>query len=198
MRRSLLRLLVLPLAVAGTATAVIATADTASAAGGIVSGTGTITVPASFLAQLAKAGIVVVPQSAASTSYNSTTKTVTVVFNVSGGDADVNALAGNVNVTGGLKFYDYKTGKNVVFSALTFDVFNAQFDGTSSVDGTQQPLFDPAGNTTTSESGPAQSYSASDIQIDAAGASYLDTALHTTFFTAGQDIGGTFGTSYTY
>jgi hypothetical protein len=191
----MLRLLVLPLAVAGTATAVIATAGTASAAGGIVSGTGTVTFLKSFTSQLRHAGIGLDVEGETSLVHNSGYKAVT--FAATGGDADVNALAGNVNYSGSIEFENWYNGKDVVFSALTFDVFNAQFDGTSSVDGTQQPLFDPAGNITTSEVGPAQSYNTDGLQLDAAGASYLDTALHTTVFAAGESI-GSFSTAYTY
>jgi hypothetical protein len=199
MRRSLLRLLALPLAVGATAAAVVTTAGTAEAASTtIVAGTGTITVPASILAQLAKAGIAVVPQGAASLAYDSTTHTGTVVYNATGGDAQVNALAGSVDYSGGVKFCDIRTGEGVTFSALLLDMFNGQLDATSSVDGTQQVLLDTGGNVSTSvSSAGVQTFSADSLQIDAAGAAYLDSTLDTSYFTAGQVV-GTFTTTYHY
>jgi hypothetical protein len=200
MLRSLSRFLVLPLAVASTAAVVPAIAGQASAATSIVSGTGTFTVPitppTSFTSQSARAGIAVyfaVP--ASEVTFDGTTATFT--YTVTGGDAQVSDLSGSVAYGSSLEFSDIKTGKSVTFSSLRLDMSNAQFDGTSSVNGSPQPIFDTTGNVVTSQTQAAQTYSADSLQIDATAASYLNTVLKTRFFKAGQVV-GSFSTSYTY
>lgn len=196
MRRHMLRLLALPIAAVGTSAAIVATSGAAYADGGIAGGTGTVTfLKSSFTTPLRLAGIGVDFAGETSLVHNSTDKTVT--FPVSGGDGEVTTLSGNVNFGGSIEFENWYNGKDVVLSSLTYDLFNSQFDGTSSVDGTQQPLFDPSGDITTTESGTAETFNTTDITLDPAGAAYLNWALRTTVFTAGESI-GSFSTAYSY
>jgi hypothetical protein len=170
-------------------------AGTANAAG-IVSGTGTLTVSQSYLLTLARAHIFVTANSAQSVTYNRTAKTVTVVYSVTGGDANVNTFAGAVQYRGGITLYDWATGKKVQLGSLQFDLFNDQFDGTAS-DGTVVNVLDTDGVQAATANGPAQTFTASALTIDAGGASYLDSALGTTAFNAGDQV-GSFATSYSY
>jgi hypothetical protein len=181
-------------ALAGAVALAVTTATTANAVT-IASGTGTLTVNQSYLLNLAKQGVIAVPTQAQSVTYNSTSQTVTVVYTANGGDADVNSFSGEVDYNGGLTFLNAENGKHVCLNGLNFQLFFDQFDGTAT-DGTNVSVLDTAGHRTASVSGSTQTFSASDLAIDSAGASYLNTALGTGAFHAGDQV-GSFTTSYT-
>jgi hypothetical protein len=198
-RRPLLRLLTLPLG-AGFVTAVIlaAGAGTAFADDSITTGTATLTIPItpadSFTAESLRAGISMQPLVPSSQiSFDGTTATVTYL--VTGGDAQVSTLTGSVSYSDSLKFSDVKTHKSVTFTGLTLDLAAAQFDGTSSADGSEQVIFDTAGDVSTSSNDNTQTYSASVLEIDTAGAAYLNAKLHTSFFAGGMVV-GSFSTTF--
>lgn len=188
------RAVAVAVAVAGAVALAVTTATTANAVT-ITSGTGTLTVNQSYLLTLAKQDVIAVPTQAQSVTYSSTTQTVTVVYSANGGDADVTSLSGEVDYSGGLTFFNAENGKHVSLSGLNFQLFFDQFDGTAT-DGTNVSVLDTIGNRTATVSGTTQTFSASDLAIDSAGASYLNTTLGTSAFHAGDQV-GSFTTSYT-
>jgi hypothetical protein len=189
------RTVALPFAILGAVASVGLGSSAAHAATGIVSGTGTLTASMSFLGQLAQAGVVMVPQGQASLTANGAAHTVTTVYNATGGDATLTVFAGSVLYSGNVLFFDVKTGKSVTLGSLQYDMTNNQFDGATATSGAVA-LFDPAGTMQGTITGAAQSFSASGLVVDTDGAAFLNTALGTTVFTAGQQV-GSFSTTYT-
>ncbi|GLW56948.1 hypothetical protein [Kitasatospora phosalacinea] len=181
-------------AVAGlalAATAASATSATAAPAAGSV----VIHESNSFFQQAARAGIVAVPLPTATAGYDAASG-LSASFPVTDGSGTLNNFFGGVSLGGGLLFVDARTGSAVSFHQLAF-----AFDTwavTAVPDGSTTPvaLFDPAGNNSITSSGGTQSLTADALVLDAEGARYLDSELHTTFFTAGQDV-GSFALSYT-
>jgi hypothetical protein len=154
----------------------------------VASGSVTLTISDSFLSALAHHGVAVVPQNYSSISYDNTAQTVTVTFAANGGNADLTNDNGTVNLNGGLIAVSCH-GKQVSLSSLQFDLGNTQFDGAPNATVGEVPLVDLAGSQTGQITGTTQTYSASSLVVDAAGASYLDSALGTTAFAAGQAVG---------
>jgi hypothetical protein len=189
-----MRAVAVSVAVAGAvALAVGTTAGTASAAT-ITSGTGTLVVNQSYLLNLVKAGIVAVPTGTQSLAYSGTAQTVTVAYPVTGGTASVVNFAGVVDYSGGLTFINATNGKHVSLGSLAFNLATEAFSGTQA-GGSATRVFDAAGQHQAGISGSTQSLTASDLEIDAAGATFLDGALGTTAFQAGDQV-GTFATSF--
>jgi hypothetical protein len=94
-------------------------------------------------------------------------------------------------------------GHAVSLGGLQLDVGNGQIDATPAGSSTPVVLLDLAGNvvssSTPSSTNPlasADTYSASDLTVDPAGAAYLDSALHTSAFQGGQDVGGSMSASW--
>ena len=189
---STFRVLALPVVAVGALALLGVTAGQASAET-IASGTGTFTVPLSVETTLARAGVVVVASGDASSSYDNTTKTFTTVYNATGGNADVTNFDGTVDYSGGVKVVNVYNGKTATLGALQFDVLDDQIDLTAN--GTANPYLDLGGTQSAAINGTSQSISASELSLDAAGASYLNTALGTCAFTAGTDF-GSFTTTY--
>ena len=160
-------------------------------------GTVTLTVSSTFISQLAHSGVALVPKNAASVTYNSTTGNVTITYTATGGDATLVNSAGTVTYSGGILGFSCDGGIHTVsLSGLQFDLTAAQFDGATSTSG-ETPLVDLAGNQFgLINADGSQTYSSSDLVVDAAGAALLDSALHTNAFTAGQDV-GSFTTTWT-
>jgi hypothetical protein len=180
------RVLALPAAAAG-AMALVAVGAGAAHAAAITGGSVTLTVKAAWVAQLAKAGVVVVPQGDSSLTYNAAAKTFSVTFAATGGDADLNLGAGSVDYSGSLLGFSCK-GRTVSLGSLLFDLENGQFDGASAAGG-ELALADLGGTVDGTISGTTQTFESSDLDLDPAGAAYLDSALGTKAFTAGQSIG---------
>ena len=169
-------------------------AGTAHAAA-VTSGSVTLSVNSSFLAALAKHGVVVSPHHAS--SVTTANGQVSVTFAATGGDANVSTFSGTIATSGSLCIRDLKTGRGVNLSALLFDLGDAQWDGQPSVAVGEEPLVDLAGTQSGNINGTTQTYVASDLTLDAAGAAYLDSALHTSAFVAGTDI-GSFSATWVY
>ncbi|HEY4454587.1 MAG TPA: hypothetical protein VGN81_09790 [Pseudonocardiaceae bacterium] len=186
------RVLALP-AVALGALALVGVTAAPAGAETIASGTGTFTVPLSVETALARAGVVVTASGDASASYDNTTKTFTVVYTATGGNADVNNFDGTVDYAGGVKVLNIHNGRTATLSGLEFDVLDDQI--VLSANGTANPYLDLAGTQGATINGASQTISASDLTLDAAGADYLNTALGTCAFTAGTDF-GSFTTTY--
>jgi hypothetical protein len=201
-RSSLVRFLTVPVAAAGAAALIAAAAPSAFAATGsdaIVDSNGSvsITVPASYVVQLAKAGVIAFPTPLSDLSFDNSTSNVTVTFQSSGGDADVSVFYGTLNLTGNLQVAGYQG--HVTLSNLGLDVANADIEGTPSGSSTPVALLDLRGNSS-SFSGTLptynETYDSSALEVDPAGAAYLNSALHSTAFQAGQQV-GTLAASWT-
>jgi hypothetical protein len=185
-------------AVAAAALGVTAfVASSPASADPVTGGTSTITIPVSTAAAFAKAGIVEIPLSPASASYDSTAEAVVETLPVTGGTARVSTLTGHLDHSGSLLIVNYKTGKSVQLGSLVFDLFRGQLTAVPSGGSAPVAIFDARGTRTVHRDGADNSFAASDLQLDAAGASYLDTALGTTYFTAGQSA-ASFAANWTY
>lgn len=188
-------MLTLPVLVAGLTAGAVAAAGPADAAT-VASGTTTVTVPRSFVQQAAGSGITATTNSPATEAYDGTSRTVAVTFPVTGGNANVTTLTGSLTHGGSLTVRDVCTRKKITLTGLTWSVRSDTVSALEPDGVTSVVLFD-LGGTVQISAGSPQSYSASQATIDPAGASYLDSALGTTFFAAGQVV-GSFATSYTY
>jgi hypothetical protein len=180
------RAIALPLAALSAVALTGVVASTASAAT-VTSGSVTLTVNASFLAGLAKSGIGFVPQNYTSISYAN--GAVTVTFAASGGDASITSEAGQVDYTGGIIGFDLCKRTSVDLNTLVFDLSYGAFFGETSTSGGEVQLLDLAGSQQITTDGTNNTYAASDLVLDQAGADYLNSALGTTAFSGGMDVG---------
>lgn len=195
--RSLMRFLGLPAAAVGLAAAVATAAPDVAHAQTLnvnPSGTLTVTIPDSYIVALAKAGIVEFPLPASELSASSPDQTVTVTFNVTGGTADISVFSGQMDLSGSLVVAGVHGV--VKFRSLVFDIQDGYIEATPAGSSTPVPLFDPEGSRTasflpTDTTGLdfADTFTASDLEVDPAGAAFLNNALHTSAFQAGQDVG---------
>lgn len=193
MRSLVRRAAVLSVAAAGVLAVCAATAGVANAQT-IAGGTGSLTASASYLGKLAKSLIIVEPTGAQSYTYTPGTNSLTVTYTVTGGDANLNNFAGAVQYSGGLTFLNLANGKQITLSALQFDLFNDQIDGTPA-GGVQTDVLETIGNDTVSIDGTTQSLADTDLAISADGAATLNSALGTTVFKADDQV-GSFATTY--
>jgi hypothetical protein len=192
----LARVLGVPVAAVGivAGAAVAAPAAHAQTVNIDTSGTVAITVPLSYVAQLAEAGVVEFPVPLSELSVDTSNETATVTFTVTGGDADVNVTFGQVDLSGSVDVAD-ANGHAVSLGGLELDVANGQVDATPAGSSTPVVLLDLSGvNFTTAPDATTagatdDTYDASSVTVDAAGATYLDGALHTKAFQAGQAVG---------
>ncbi|MFD7449442.1 hypothetical protein [Kitasatospora sp. NPDC059827] len=172
----------------------VAVADGTVATTTAPTGSAVITVDQQFLANTALNGIIVIPLPSA--TADDTNNVLTTTLPVTGGVANIPAFNGHVQFGGGLLFVNLNNGKNVAFKQLDFGVRAWNISGVP-VGGTAPvPLLDPRGFTQRGVTGTTQTLSASSLQVDAAAAQYLDTALNTTYFTGGQSV-GSLALSYT-
>ncbi|MFC5667391.1 hypothetical protein ACFP3U_31040 [Kitasatospora misakiensis] len=173
------------LAVTGMSGAAVADAAPASTP---PTGSAVVTSSTAFLKDQALNGIVVIPLPAAAPAYDSATG-ITTTFPVTGGSGDLSAYYGDIDLGGGLLFVNVFTGRSATFKQLHFSVGNWQITGVP-VGGTAPvALLDPAGDSQVSRAGGVQTLASSDLQVDAAGAQYLDSKLNTSFFKGGQSVG---------
>jgi hypothetical protein len=187
MRRSLARILAIPVVSAGVL-AGIAIAAPAALASTDTGGTVTLTVPLSVIEQFAKAGVVEFPVPLSEASVDTTTQTATITFPVTGGDGDSRVFFGQVNMGGELKFVS-AAGKVVTVSSLDFNLANGYIEGIPSGSTTAIPILDPGGDVVFGTGTTSQFVDASTDTIDPAAATYLNNALHTSAFTAGTNVG---------
>lgn len=156
----------------------------------------TITADNTFVSQAANAGITFSAVSPATSSYSNGVLTFTLP--VTGGNADANKATGTLQLGGGLKMHDDKTETSLTFSALNLSFDTGAFNGTPSEGGTSPvALADAGGSVLSSSTSTTQTLSASMLTVDAQGASFANTNLRTTFFTAGQNT-GSLTTTFTY
>jgi hypothetical protein len=194
-RRSLARALVAPVAAVGIAAGMFAApAAQAQTVNIDTSGTVILTVPLSYLEALAKAGIVAFPIPASELSVNTSTQTATITTTVTGGDADVAVLYGSMDLSGKLGFAHLPGRTRPVFLGdLQLNIDSSQVVGTPTCGSKSIALLNVTGDITTSvtpgTTSTTDTYDSDDVVIAHAGASYLDSSLHTTAFAAGQTVG---------
>lgn len=189
------RAIALPVAAVSALGLSIVSAGAAQAVTSITGGTVTLTVNASFIAQLAKSGVVLLPTDYASLTYNTSAQTVAITYDATGGDANLTEFAGSVDYSGGVLGFSLN-GHAVDLNTLSFDLGNAQFDGATSTSDGDVPLVDLSGSLAGNINGVTQTFFSTDLVVDPAGAALLDSALHTTAFYGGQDV-GSFTTTWT-
>ena len=148
-----------------------------------------------FIQQTAAAGILVVPLPSATPGYDSAGG-FSATFPATGGDADLAASYGGVQLGGGLLFVNLTTGRTAIFKQLAFDAFGWQLTGVPLGGTDPVPLLDPAGQTTITRTGTTQQLVATDLTVDAQGAQVIDGKLNSTFFRGGQSV-GTLSVSFT-
>jgi hypothetical protein len=157
-------------------------------------GTGRVVVRQGYVAALAKSGIVILPGSTGTATEVKQGEQITL--QVSGGDATFIGTIGTLDFAGTLQLTDGATGKSVTLGDPELNygtMYLADKDGTRSVVLGQ---LGGALNGTASAGPPAtQTVTASAIYLTYGGASFLDSALHTTFFKPGQDL-GSFAATY--
>ena len=180
------RFLALPVAGLSAVALIGLAAGTASAAT-VSGGSVTLTVNASFLEAIAQHGVGFVPSGYSSIGYAN--GAVSVTYPATAGNADISTFSGTISYSGGICGFDLKSGKSVELSSLLFDLGDTQFDGQSSTSGGEVPLIDLAGTQAGNIDGTTETYSASDLVLDAAGAAYLNGALGTGAFAGGEDVG---------
>jgi hypothetical protein len=194
MRRSWARLLAVPTVAIGLAAGATVAAPAAFAASD-TGGTVAVTVPLSYLCQLAKAGVKIeVPSS--ELSVNTASKTATVTFTVTGGNGDVSNFFGQVKLSGTVTVKNDQ-GSVVTLGSLDLNLANGDIEGIPAGSSTPVALLDVAGNVGFSVNGTSETYNASQLTVDPAGASYLNSALNSSAFVAGQNV-GTLAASWTY
>jgi hypothetical protein len=189
------RVVALPVVGIGAAALVALAGGVADAA--VSTGTVTLTVSDSFIAQLAESGVALVPTDATVT-YNSSADTVSIAYTATGGDATLTNGTGTIQLSGGLLGFSI-AGKVVYLSSLEFDLYNGQFDGAVS-GGTVTPLLDLAGNSTGTISGADQTFASNELNVDPEGAALLDGALDTGVFNTLANDGadaGSFSAAWT-
>ena len=186
------RILALPVAALGAVALTGLVAGTAGAST-VTSGSVTLTVNASFLTALAQHGVAFVPKDYSSISYAG--GEVAVTFAATSGNADISTFSGTIAYSGGICGFDLKSGKSIELGSLLFDLGDTQFDGQGSAAAGEVPLVDLAGTQSGDIVGTTETYSASDLVLDAAGASYLNGALGTKAFSSGEDV-GSFGATW--
>ena len=202
-RRSLTLGLAAPVAAAGIVAGMVLAPSAANAQTTVnidTSGTVQLTIPLSYVAQLAKAGIFMLPSPLSELSFNKADKTETITTTVTGGDADVSVFAGALDMSGKLNFLRIGHGKPPVATAslgsLQTDIGNSDLAATPAGASAPVALMDFGGDinfsftpSTTNPNATIDTYSSDQVVIDPAGAAYLDSKLGTTAFTAGQTVG---------
>ena len=99
------------------------------------------------------------------------------------------AVPGTESFSGGILGFDLRTGQVVDLDTLIFDLGGTTFYGESSTSGGETALLDLAGAQNGYHDGSSETYSATSLTLDPAGAAYLDSALRTTAFVAGTVVG---------
>jgi hypothetical protein len=191
MNRTAVRSLAAAAALAATAVALPA----ASATGTPASGTVTVNVANTFLTSALQSGIAAVPLPSATASYSSTSG-ATVTFPVTGGNAQLPRFYGTITLGGGLAFADALTGKIVCFHQVAFGGDTQELTAVPDGGTTPVALFFLGDNTVGSGVGTTPQTLTGDADVAPDGAAYLDQALNTTFFTAGQ-LAGSLTVGYT-
>ena len=159
-----------------------------AAAATAASGSAVVSESNSFFQQAAAQGIYATPLPSATGSYSSASGLVGT-FPITSGTGSLYTATAELQLGGSLLLVDVKTGRAAAFSQLVFDTYNDEITGVPVGGTTAVPLLDPSGALDAEAPSATQTFTASDLDVDPAGASYLDSHLNTTFFTAGQSVG---------
>jgi hypothetical protein len=196
MRRSVVRSLALPVAAAGVVSlGVFAAAPAFAQTITDTGGTAAVTEPYSYIAQLAKQGVVEIPfGKGVSVTNDPTTKTVTTTFPVTGGNADTTTLSGALNLGGSLVIVHAAKWHRTRCAVLTDIAVSLDADAivaTPKGSTTQVPLLDIGGDIVVSGSPSTgtETLTSDDLSVDPAGAAYLNKTLNTRAFVAGETAG---------
>ncbi len=166
----------------------------------VTGGTTTISVPLS--AEFgALSPIYALPTASASLSYDPSAKELDYSYPVVGGDASVNTFFGTLKLDGGLVIGKRGSRTTVTLTNLVFNIEDDTVTATVPAlpGSTPAPVtvvfFDALGNHDLAV-GPPETFTASELRLDPAGAKYLNTALHTKLFKKSHLV-GTFAASFT-
>ncbi|WP_380277794.1 hypothetical protein [Kitasatospora purpeofusca] len=173
------------LAATGMSGVAVADTDPASTPS---TGSAVVNSSTTFLKDQALNGIIVIPLPSATPSYDSTTG-INTTFQVTGGSADLLNFYGDIELGGGLLFVNIFTGKSVTFNQLHFNVNLWSLTGVPVGSTDAVKLLDPKGRLQLGGTSANSTLASSDLQLDAAAATYLDTKLKTDFFKGGQSVG---------
>lgn len=166
----------------------------------VTGGTTTISIPLAAEFGDDASGIYALPTTPASLAYDPVAKVVNYSYPVTGGDASVNTFFGTLKHAGGLLVGRADSRRTVLLSDLVFNIEDDTVSATvpalvKSAAPTKVVFFDALGNHELA-AGTPETFTASDLELDPAGAKYLDTALHTRLFKAFAHV-GSFATSFT-
>jgi hypothetical protein len=176
------------LAVSASGPALADTADTG--------GTATISLTSTYLLNLAKSNVIVLPGAPVTSSFANGLDAYTLP--VTGGNGEVSIFFGKVDFGGSLVLLNGKAGKTVTITNVQLNFFTGALTGQLPGGTTQTALGYFGGNEATSTSaGPpaTESFSADQLNLSGKAAKALNTDLNTTAFARGTDI-GTFATTF--
>jgi hypothetical protein len=207
MHRSLVRVLAVSAAAAGIAAGVASAAPSASAATQeltVTSGSVAITLPDSYVAQLAKAGVIEFPVPVSDLSASKANQTVTATFSATGGDAELSVFFGQVDLAGSIDIIA-SNGSTLTLNNLVLNIQAGYLEGTPAGSSTPVPLLDMRSNIASwtgqiPDSTFSQTLQSNDLEVDPTGAAYLNNALGTAAFQADEQVGtlsATWADSYT-
>jgi len=190
------RLITLGAGLITSAAVAIATATPAFADTTDTGGTATIAIPRANLVLLAKAGIIVLPGSPATSSYTAGTSKLNSLdaftFTVTGGNGEVSNFFGIVNLGGSLVLINSAHSHTATVSNLELNFFNGSLTGTINGGTAQIPVAFIGGDmSAVPDTGSGtESFSATALLSAAKGAQALNKALGTTVFVKGVPLGG--------
>jgi len=153
-------------------------------------GTASLSVPRAIVVGLAKSTIITMAGSPASASFLKGFDTMTMP--VTGGNGEVSNFFGMVELGGSLFVINAKAGKTVKITGLEVNFFTGALTGVFPGQTQHTPLGFFNGNmSTSSDPGPpaTETFSADEVDLSARAAKALNTALNTTVFVRGANIG---------
>jgi hypothetical protein len=185
----------IPVAAAGITSGAVFAASPAFADVADSGGSAAITEPFSYIDHLRDAGVHLRVLPPATTSVDKTAKTVTETFPGNGGNANASTISGALNLSGTIKITSGREDHRhrVVLTNVQLSLDDGAIEATPAGSTTPVILLDLTNLTVDVTANPdgtsTDTATATDLLVDPAGAAYLDTALHTSAFVAGDDAG---------
>ena len=170
------------IAISAAGPAVADTADTG--------GTAALSIPRAVVVGLGKSTIIMLPGSPGSASYGSGAETFTMP--VTGGTGEVGNFSGIVDMGGKLIVINTKAGKTVTITDIELNLFTGALTGVLPGGTAHTALAYLSGDmSTSSDPGPpaTETLSSTEVDMSAKLASALNTALNTTAFVRGTNMG---------
>lgn len=169
------------LAISASAPVLADTADTG--------GTAILSVPRAVIVGLAKSNVIVLPGGPAGGSYATGADAYTLP--VTGGTGEVSTFSGIVDLGGSLVAINAKAAKTVQITGLQLNFFTGAVTGILS--GATRIALGYLGGSLSESSDPGppatETLSADEVDLSAKAATALNTALKTTAFARGTDLG---------